>query len=100
MARSVVPSLWERDAPIRVWSAGCSSGDEPYSLAILFHRYAATQGMLAQLSRVQVLGTDIDKQVLAAAERGQFDEGDFADTPDDLRRRYFSPAAPFAVSPT
>ncbi|HXT18286.1 MAG TPA: protein-glutamate O-methyltransferase CheR [Gemmatimonadaceae bacterium] len=100
LAANVVPALWHRETShIRVWSAGCSSGDEPYSLAILFHRYAATHGMLAQLSRVQVVGTDIDRQVLAAAARGQFEEGDFADTPDDLRSRYFSPEAPHTVSP-
>lgn len=100
MAASVIPALWHRETDeIRVWSAGCSSGDEPYSLAILFHRYAATTGMLAQLSRVHILGTDIDRQCLAAADRGEFDEGDFADTPDDLRRRYFSPEAPFVVAP-
>jgi len=99
MAANVVPQLWSREsAEIRVWSAGCSSGDEPYSLAILFHRYAAMNGMLSQISRVQVLGTDIDKQCLLAAERGEFDEGDFADTPDELRSRYFTPDAPFTVA--
>lgn len=101
MAANVVPDLWKRQVPeIRVWSAGCSSGDEPYSLAILFHRFAATSGMLPQLSRVKILGTDIDRQCLAAAERGQFDEADFADTPDDLRSRYFTPTAPFTVVPS
>jgi len=45
-----------------------------------------------------VLGTDIDRRSLAAAERGGFEESDFADTPDDLRRRYFGNTAPFTVS--
>jgi chemotaxis methyl-accepting protein methylase len=99
IAENVVPALWHRETTtIRVWSAGCSSGEEPYSLAILFHRYASTSGMLNQLGRVDVLGTDIDRQCLAAAERGQFDEGDFTDTPDELRSRYFSTTAPFTVS--
>lgn len=100
MAANVVPELWHRQTPeIRVWSAGCSSGDEPYSLAVLFHRFAATSGMLAQLSRVRVLGTDIDRQCLAAAEKGAFEEGDFTDTPEDLRSRYFTSTAPFTVLP-
>lgn len=99
LAKSVVPELWHREsAHIRVWSAGCSSGEEPYSLAILFHRYAATSGMLPQLGRVDVLGTDIDRRCLLAAERGQFQESDFADTPDELRSRYFESAAPFTVA--
>jgi chemotaxis protein methyltransferase CheR len=54
--------------------------------------------MLSQIGRLDVLGTDIDKRCLAAAEQGQFEEGDFDDTPDDLRQRYFSPAAPFTVA--
>jgi chemotaxis protein methyltransferase CheR len=100
VAAQVVPALWSRQTPsIRVWSAGCSSGDEAYSLAILFHRQAATTGMLPQLGRVIVVGTDIDRESLAAAERGTFDEADFADTPAELRDRYFSPTAPFAVAP-
>ena len=99
LSGTVVPELWHRETPaIRVWSAGCSSGEEPYSLAILFHRYAATSGMLAQLGRVEVLGTDIDRRSLTAADRGEFEESDFADTPEDLRRRYFGSTAPFTVS--
>jgi chemotaxis methyl-accepting protein methylase len=100
LAAKVVPVLWHRETPhIDVWSAGCSSGDEPYSLAILFHRYAAVSGMLAQLGRVRIVGTDIDRQCLAAAALGQFEQGDFADTPDELRHRYFSAAPPYTVAP-
>jgi len=98
LASTAIPELWSSQNPsIRVWSAGCSSGEEPYSLAVLFHRHAAVNGMLPQIGRVSVIGTDIDKQSLTNAERGEFEEGDFADTPDELRSRYFSPAAPFAV---
>jgi len=100
IAANVVPALWHREtSQVRVWSAGCSSGDEPYSLAILFHRYAATNGMLAQIGRVAILGTDIDDRCLDAARRGEFEEGDFADTPDELRQRYFAPETPFGVAP-
>ena len=95
----VVPELWALETPhVRVWSAGCSSGEEPYSLAVLFHRYAAVQGMLPQIGRVEILGTDIDRLSLAAAARGEFQEGDFAETPPELRDRYFSATAPFTVS--
>jgi chemotaxis methyl-accepting protein methylase len=101
IAANVVPALWRRPSPtIRVWSAGCSTGDEPYSLAILLHQYAAANHRLAELSRVQVLGSDIDRQCLAAAERGQFEAGDFADTPDDLRAAYFTAEPPFTVLPS
>jgi chemotaxis methyl-accepting protein methylase len=99
LAANVIPVLWHRQTSrIRVWSAGCSSGEEPYSLGILFHRFASVNGVLPQLDRVAVLGTDIDRQCLDAAALGQFEETDFADTPAELRQRYFTAAAPFTVS--
>ena len=100
IAERVIPALWDADAqPIHVWSAGCSSGEEPYSLAILFHRYAALQGQLRAIERVHVVGTDIDRASLASAERGQFNEGAFDETPADLRSQYFSAKAPVTVAP-
>jgi chemotaxis protein methyltransferase CheR len=101
IAETVVPALWSRGtSPISVWSAGCSSGEEPYSLAALFHRHAEKVGGLGQLqSRLSVLGSDIDARCLAAAEQGGFDEADFGDTPPAIRQRYFAPAAPFTIVP-
>jgi chemotaxis protein methyltransferase CheR len=100
IAERVVPALWSRDgAAINVWSAGCSSGEEPYSLAALFHRHAERMRALGELgARLRVLGSDIDVRCLAAARVGEFAEADFGDTPSDLRQRYFAPTAPFTVS--
>ena len=100
LARRVVPDLLARDrGPIRVCSAGCSAGHEPHSLAILFHRHATSHGLAQQIGRVRVLGTDIDRACLIAAQRGQYVEADFADTPPDLRERYFTATTPFTVAP-
>lgn len=100
LSNTVVPALWSRPSDrIQVWSAGCSSGEEPYSLAVLLHRHALRAGEGHRLGRVDVLGTDIDRASLAAAERGTFEEGDFADTPPELRERYFAPNPPFGVAP-
>lgn len=101
IADRVIPALWSSaNAQIKVWSAGCSSGEEPYSLAALFHRHAESAGQLDGLPRrVSVLGSDIDVRCLAAAENGTFEEGDFADTPTALRQRYFAPTAPFTIVP-
>jgi chemotaxis methyl-accepting protein methylase len=98
IARHAIPALWARDdGPIRVWSAGCASGEEAYSLAALFHRHAAALGQTHRLGRVTILGTDIDRGSLAAAQRAAYDEPAFADTPPELRAGYFlgrSPATP------
>lgn len=99
MARHVIPVLWAQETDsINVWSAGCSSGDEAYSIGILFHRYAAANDALSDLGRVRILGTDIDRESLGAAERGEFIESDFADTPEEIRSEYFERVAPFKVS--
>ena len=88
--RIVLPELWRMPGDrLRVWSAGCSSGEEPYSIAALLHRHAESTGAMARLRRTSVLGTDIDRDSLAAAARGTFEEAAFADTPAELRRRYF-----------
>ncbi len=100
IAEKVVPPLWaQATSTINVWSAGCSSGEEPYSLAVLFHRYARAEGQeVVADRRIRVLGSDIDARCLVAAEQGGFEEADFADTPDDLRKTYFNPKAPFTVA--
>jgi chemotaxis methyl-accepting protein methylase len=98
--RNVVPALWSTGMPIRAWSAGCSSGEETYSLAALFHAHAEERGEGVRLaSRLTVIGTDIDRESLAAASRGTYEEAAFADTPVELRRRYFSAAPPHEVVP-
>ena len=96
--RVVIPTLWARpEDRLRVWSAGCSSGEEPYSLAVLFHLHARRLDAIARLGRVDIHGTDIDRLSLENAARGGFDEGDFAETPDVVRTTYFAREAPFTV---
>lgn len=97
--RIVVPALWDQKGDIRVWSAGCSSGEEPYSLAVLFYRHAERLGQIDRLARVSIIGSDIDRASLESAERGEFAEASFADTPLELRQRYFSPEPPYTVLP-
>ena len=98
LSRTVVPSLWAlpTDA-LHIWSAGCASGEEPYSLAALFHAYAVVHHDVARAGRIRVLGTDIDRESLSAANRGTYPEAAFADTPEDLRAEYFSRGTPSEV---
>ncbi len=100
VGRTIVPALWARnDGEIVVWSAGCSSGEEAYSLAVLFHRHAEAAGELHRLPRVRIIGTDIDRESLASAERGVFQEAAFGDTPPTIRTRYFSDSTPSRIDP-
>ena len=94
--REIVPALYARVEPeIRIWSAGCASGEEPYSLAMLMHRYAIAHGK--RLDRVDVLGTDLDRASLAAAERATYLESTLADTPAELRQMYFPLQPPYRI---
>jgi chemotaxis protein methyltransferase CheR len=86
----VLPELIERNQAtrtLRIWSAGCATGAEPYSLAILLKTHFADRIAGWQ---VQILGTDINQNFLAKAARGQFEEWALRTTPDDVRRRWFS----------
>lgn len=67
---------------IRVWSAACSTGDEPYSLVMALSRHIP-------LCDIRVLATDLDKQVIARAKEGVYTEKSIAFVPADLKRRYF-----------
>ena len=93
LAKKVIPELWALPAEtLSIWSAGCSSGEEAYSTAVLFHEHAKSLGELDRLGRVRILGTDIDEECLDAASRGLFAEASFAETPAALREKYFPQA--------
>ena len=100
IAKHIIPAIWQgQQESIRVWSAGCASGEEPYSLAILFHRHARMVSEARRLNRVGIIATDIDRGSLTAAARGAYQLQAFADTPDDIRREYFSASFPAEVLP-
>ena len=100
LRRDVIPAVWAMPAgTLRVWSAGCASGEEPYSLAALFHQHATARGEADRLSRLQVIASDIDRGSLERAQRGSYPEAAFGDAPADLRQRYFSREMPATVAP-
>ncbi len=82
----VFPSLVERARAgrrVRIWSAGCSSGQEPYSIAIALLDFAPD---IAQRD-VLILGSDIDPQILETADRAIYSEAQIAGIPQALRSR-------------
>ncbi len=90
VASRVIPELWQTKSPlIRVWSAGCATGEEPYSLAVLFREHALSVGDTAGLSRLRIVATDVDREALSIASRGQFPDAALVDTPPSVADRYF-----------
>jgi two-component system, chemotaxis family, CheB/CheR fusion protein len=89
LSREVVPSmLAERgpDDPIRVWSAGCASGQEAYTLAIVL---AEALGADAFRQRVKIYATDVDEDALTEARAASYDAKAIDSVPQELLERYF-----------
>jgi len=84
----VLPSLLDaarHGARARLWSAACSSGQEPYSIALTLLSLEPNAAALD----VKILATDIDPRMVAEGQRGVYGEAALADVPDALRKRYF-----------
>ena len=84
MDQQVIPKLIkEQRKPIKIWSAACSTGDEPYSLAMAFSKHVP-------LSDIKILATDIDNQGIEHAKVGLYSEKSIAGVPADLKKKYFT----------
>jgi two-component system CheB/CheR fusion protein len=90
LASTVLPGLLtnKRDGePVRVWAAGCSTGEEAYSLAMILHECL---GQLRKPCAVQIFATDLDAQAIDIARRGLYPEGIAADVTPERLQRYFT----------
>ena len=93
LAENILPELISarrgREQRLRIWSAACASGEEPYSLAILLHRVLPDLGNW----RVTITATDINARFLHKAAAGTYGEWSFRNAPDWLKQRYFTRTA-------
>jgi chemotaxis methyl-accepting protein methylase len=95
LARPHLADLWRaRGGQLRVWSAGCASGEEPYTLAVLLAETARAAGEEARLSRAAVDATDIDRESLERTVAAAYEDAAFQEMPVELVRRYFTPEPP------
>ena len=83
----VIPDILSRKSlkKIRIWSAGCSSGEEPYSLAMLLQ-----EAGYYEHAAFEIFASDISQQVLAKARRGHYRETAFRATDPSIRDKYFT----------
>jgi len=94
----VLEPLWRRGGPIRIWSAGCASGEEPYTLALLFHAVAGDRAA-AVPSRVRIDATDVDPGALDDLRRATYQRSAVEDLPPDLLAAHFSQGPPYRLDP-
>ncbi|WP_374717204.1 CheR family methyltransferase [Geobacillus thermodenitrificans] len=83
LERIILPRLLAENPRLRVWSAACSAGEEPYTLAMVLAKYLP-------LHRVSVLATDIDENALARARLGVYGERSLAELPEEMKKKFFT----------
>lgn len=88
--KAIIPQLIATGAGIsrqmRIWSAGCSSGEEPYTLAMLLTE------MIPDIKhhKINIFATDLNPEALTKAEKGVYPPWSFRETPQDLKQKYFT----------
>jgi two-component system CheB/CheR fusion protein len=89
LAEHVVPRLVETrppDSPIRIWCAGAASGEEAYTVAMVFARVLGDDGLR---ERVKIYATDVDEDALDAARHGAYAPRQVEDVPPEALERFF-----------
>jgi chemotaxis protein methyltransferase CheR len=90
LSREILPRVVETRRPgslVRIWSMPCSTGDEPYSIAI----WLLENWPMVDAWNIEIVGSDVDTAALSQARRGRYGERALARLPEDVRDRYFGP---------
>ncbi|HEY5512922.1 MAG TPA: protein-glutamate O-methyltransferase CheR [Geomonas sp.] len=77
--------LKERERTLRIWSAGCSTGEEPYTIAMLMLELGLFKGW-----RIEVVGSDISQRVVQHARKGVYSKSSFRCTEEKYLKRFFT----------
>lgn len=85
LEKRVIPDLLKQSAKLNIWSAGCSIGAEPYSLAIMLNE-------LTPQVRHRILATDLDIEMLAKAKQGTYTANELKNIPSARLAKYFKQA--------
>lgn len=83
----VIPDLLKRSPKLNIWSAGCSIGAEPYSLAIIMKE-------MTPATRHRILATDLDVEIIAKAKRGEYSSGEIKSMSEARLKKYFVQEGP------
>jgi chemotaxis protein methyltransferase CheR len=95
LRRDLIPRLCApASGEIRVWSAGCASGEEAYTIAILAAEHLERTGRAGELDRLVVDATDVDRLSLERAMAARYRPDNLTEMPPELIARYLEPAGP------
>ncbi|OOB78862.1 MAG: chemotaxis protein CheR [Epulopiscium sp. Nele67-Bin001] len=83
LEKDILPKTIDPNKTFNVWSAACSTGDEPYTLAMLLSKLIPT-------NKFKIIATDYDKEILKKARQGVYPEKQLLHLPEDYKRKYFT----------
>jgi len=83
LEKEIIPFLLEGKKNLNIWSAACSTGDEPYSVAMVLSKFLP-------LSAIKIQATDIDKEILEKAKVGIYSAKSIENVPVDMKQKYFT----------
>jgi len=83
ISSKVIPEIAKKRTTLKIWSAGCASGEEPYSIAILLRE------ALGQKAKFSVIATDINAEAIIRAKKGQYTTQNIKNLTSDLVSKYF-----------
>jgi len=87
ISNKVIPAIFQnKQDTVRIWSAGCSSGEEPYTLAIVIEEYLAKKNLDTPY---KIFASDVDRASLAKAANGYYDRNEMRGVPEPFLHRYF-----------
>lgn len=88
LQKKIFPRLLQNNRRLKIWSAACSTGEEPYSLVMVLAQHLP-------LSQIQVMATDLDDNAIAKAKHGVYPERSLAEVPADIKAKYFEKEGEF-----
>ena len=88
LEKTILPKLFQSKNPVRIWSAGCASGEEPYSLAILVHKVLGKS--VNTNHQVTIFASDVDKDALSKASRGEYQQRQLSTLDQNLIDHFFT----------
>ncbi|SDJ67431.1 CheR family methyltransferase [Sediminibacillus albus] len=88
LEKKILPNLLKKKKKLKIWSAACSTGEEPYTLAMIMHQYVNP-------SDINIVATDLDESVIERAKTGIYPERALKEVPAPVRKKFFKQEGPF-----
>ncbi|MFN3654609.1 MAG: CheR family methyltransferase [Candidatus Nitrosotenuis sp.] len=85
MSSQILPQIAKDNKAVKIWSAGCATGEEPYSLAILLKESIPTKNL-----KFSIIATDINKEAIQKAKEGRYAQPSLKNLQQDVISKYFS----------